>query len=134
MKYEKWPRADVPYDAEVRSPAVEHRWQRAIHEALEDGRLRLERSGKSGYDLVGPCPRCGHTLYQYIQFTVYTEDDSRYAHVRPPRGRREPVTAAFTIRCTCGGKHPGRGETQTGCGYAPHLRVTLTEPINGGAG
>jgi hypothetical protein len=123
MTDEDWPFEEAEYDAVVQGEAETSRWQQAIDAALKKRELRLEpREADGVYDLVGSCPRCGHEMQDDVHFRVIGNWWGR--------ARRDPVRQ--NIVCNCKKTHGGRPGDKAGCGWAPDIEVSLTEPFQRG--
>ena len=75
--------------------------------------VETPRPGSSPkYELVGPCPRCGHTLAKDV--TVY---------VGPALAATTSQDIVVRVVCNCLDGHPKTPEGTTGCGAEGGVRL-----------
>jgi hypothetical protein len=114
-----WPDSNVTYDYPDNTKENEAAWQAGIADALDSGSLKLIPRGKGGdlFDLIGSCPRCGHSINQSIEFNVIVGV--------LPVGQS---TGLFNIDCDCPVAHDTSDAKRKGCGWGGPIDVPLTAP------
>lgn len=116
--------ADVPYQA-----TTAYRWTERAFRLIESGELRAgvrAGEGVATATVGGPCPRCGHPIFDRRVAQAVTE-------VRGAHGAELlPLTVVVDVSCGCGEPHAGAPEQVTGCGVAFRVQLVL-DPAQEGA-
>jgi hypothetical protein len=131
MADEVWPKNDCEYQFSGVVPGAEGRWQAAIAQALKtQGGLELKDHGNGFYDLVGDCPRCGHSMSQSLEWEIVMPRDTVMGVSVSEGSQKKSATdsASFEIVCSCKAEHTDREEKVRGCGWGRGLTVILQRP------
>jgi hypothetical protein len=112
---------DLPFE---RKRPNAYEWTDRAFDLLSSGKLdgRIDRRGDLEVaTVVGACPRCPHQFrFESARSAVGT--GGRTLGPNGPLGdpqEFEPVD----VRCSCTGTHPGRQDTEAGCGIVFRIEV-----------
>jgi hypothetical protein len=99
-------------------------WTDKAFDMLLDGRLDGQvhrRDGLEAATVAGACPRCGHQLL--FETSPVAVGTGRRTLGQPGAELDPDEFVPIDVRCTCRADHPGRRESETGCGIAFRIEV-----------
>jgi hypothetical protein len=121
----------VPYEF----PASDRKewWEKRVRQAISRGSLKWTHVIENQWTLSGKCPRCKHSMSDYMDLSVIVAETLTGTSFGP-RGAAEPRKAATfrtEVICNCDVISPHRKETK-GCGYGKDLEIELLIPSKEG--